>query len=613
MPPQDAQLVNANELTRTASDAIPAVNSHAETHDYLPPSGRRAEASTDRLDSTPTPVQFTLPAKYSFVGRLGRGGMGEVIHAFDNELQRHVAIKYMRPVAAASAFARRRFLDEARILAQMHHPNVVDVYEKGEVDGEPYFVMAYLDGYTLAERREEFRTCAGRAVGVMVAVAGGVQHAHENGVFHRDLKGSNVMFDDGRPVVVDFGCARWDDAELSTQGFALLGTASHMAPEVYERGSRAHDARSDLWSLGVMLYHLLGGALPFAFDTRAPDGRDRLLREDPAPLRSHPGCVPGVDDRLEAIVGRALAKNPDERYQTVAAFAAELVWWAETAVEPPPAVPPPAAPKRRSRVWVAVGVGGVAVSLAASLAATFLTRTPAVAEDVQKGQSVVLVDGEGVPRRPCEKVAGFVGGVETDATEKALSITSGGLLLVRFPTDGLTPPYRVRADFHHSSENSGSEIGLVVAHRLHSATEHAIYANTFRAAAVPAGRARETDATAFGGPRWVVSSDPGAPLNDLADETSKLTIHPHAWREANDPAEFRRVSVTVTQTDVSAAHAGRPFPLRQWKKVGQLAQLKFDTEERPAPNPLFGGGVGLLVRNGSGLVRNVVIEPLPTP
>ncbi len=615
MPPQDAQVGIDHERTRTADGAPPVVDSYAETRDHQPASGHRVEVSTDRGDATPTPTDFKLPPRYAFVRRLGRGGMGEVVHAFDNDLQRHVAIKFMRPTAATSAFARRRFLDEARILAQLHHENVVDVYEKGEVDGEPYFVMAYLDGYSLAERREEFRTSAGRAVGVMIPVANGVQHAHDNGVFHRDLKGSNVMFDDGRPVVVDFGCARWDDAELSTQRFAILGTPSHLAPEVWEQGSKAHDARADLWSLGVMLYHLLAGELPFTFDTLTPDGRARLKTEDPAAIRSHASAAPGVDDRLEAIVRKALAKNPDERYQTAAELARELAGWQETAVTPLPAVPPPTPAPRRTRRLALVGLATAALALVVVAVALVWSQPspppPPAAELWANGQSVVLVDSTGRFREPADKMTGFVGGFETVADERAASLSSGGVLLVVFDTPWLGRSFRLRADVHHLAENAGSEVGLAVAHRHLGGSKHAVFTNTFRGASVPPGQARQSLAQAYAGGRCVTLSDVKYPLNDYSTPLATIGVveHPHA--PAGTAREFRRLTVTCTENDVTAEHDGVVVSRIDWRTLTNRALGKFFHEQRAAPNPLYGTGIGLIVRNGTGLFRNVTVEPLP--
>ncbi len=609
MPPHDSKLDSDNDRTRTVASAPERViNSLLETREHAPSPGQRVEVSTDRGEATPTPLQITLPTKYTFKGWLGRGGMGEVLHAYDSELKRHVAIKFMRSKAAASVFARRRFLNEAQILAQMHHPNVVDVFEKGEIDGQPYFVMAYLDGYSLAERREEFRTSAARAVGVLVAVAAGVQHAHENGVCHRDLKASNVMFDAGRPVVVDFGCARWDEAEVSTQGFALLGTPSHMAPEVFELGSKEHDERADLWSLGVMLYLLLSGELPFGSDQRSPEGRARLLNDDPGPIRSHPTAVPGVDDRLEEIVRKALAKKPAERQQTAAEFAAELAAWLDS--PPPPVVVAPAPkPKRRWR-WAAAGLASILV-VGVAAAAFWPKGEPSIAEVVGSGQPVVLVDGEGKLQRPLDTVPGFEGGIETVPAEKVLRVTSGSTLLANFRTDGLARPYLIRADVHHSFENLASEVGVVAAQRQHETNEFAVYTNTFRGSPNPTGQQRPRPAMAYGGPRWIAISDPRNPLKDFGEEPTELAVAAHPPKEPEVPLEFRRLVVVVTETDVTVEHDGRMVTNRRWRDIENATRQKFQGEQRPIPQPLFGDGIGLIVRNGTALFRNVVIEPAP--
>ncbi len=643
MPPQDAQLAIDLDLTRTADGAAPVVGSHAETRDQQ--FARRGEASTGRTESTPTPEQFTLPPKYSFVRELGRGGMGEVVHAFDTELQRHVAIKFMRGKAKASVFARRRFQDEARILAQLQHPNVVDVFERGEFDGEPYFVMAYLDGHSLANRLSEFRTSAGRAVGVVAVVAGGVQHAHEHGVFHRDLKASNVMFDAGRPVVVDFGCARWDDAELSTQGFALLGTLSHMAPEVFERGSKEHDARADLWSLGVMLYHLLAGELPFAFDPLTAEGRARLQTEDPRPVRSHPGCTPGVDDRLEGIIGRALSKNPNDRYQTAAEFAAELDEWLGTAVEPPPVVPTPSesAPlppaKRGSRRWVAVGGAVGLLLVAGAFASAFWPKTDAytpptspvvvkatLAERLTKpGDFVTFIGDVGLPVEQVGTLRGFegVGSVQL-GVNNVCTLSAAHQYFHEVFNEPLPFPVRWEVDVALGTRDQPTRAGLYAIEKSHAWPEgnafHLGYINDFGAGERhPQNRRELLNHYVAAAPARFLPYDGGPRANAMTMLTPftvqypKRVGPPDPQDSYDRPVTFHRLVIDVWPDRVTAERDGNaadcpPFDLK--KDLWMIEKPFALAEGVKLTRPVFGHGFGIYVRNGAAAFQNLRLTRL---
>jgi Tfp pilus assembly protein PilF/TolB-like protein len=254
---------------------------------------------------------------YEVSAFLSAGGMGEVYRARHTLLGREVAIK---TVASASADpdASRRLVREARHASVLSHPNVCTIHEVGEWDGTPFIVMALVDGPPLKQRVQAGPLPLDLALDYGVQVAAALEHAHEHGIVHRDLKSSNVVVDrNGRAVVLDFGLAkRLDpipegqtlDASL-TLGGALAGTLSHMAPEVLL--GHGADRRSDIWSLGVLLYELVTGGLPFEGQTPFETG-SAILGESPRPFPA------GMPLALRWLIGRCLTKEPDARFQNAA-------------------------------------------------------------------------------------------------------------------------------------------------------------------------------------------------------------------------------------------------------------------------------------------------------
>lgn len=251
---------------------------------------------------------------YEITSFIGAGGMGQVYRARDTRLGREVAIKTVHgPVADVDS--KRRLLKEARHASVLNHTNICTIHEIGEDDGRPYIVMEYIDGPSLRQIREDGPPGARRAIAYGLQIAEALAHAHRRGIVHRDLKSSNVVVDrEGRAIVLDFGLARRlpeadhpGNVESSvTMQHAMAGTLSYMAPEVLI-GGRA-DARSDIWALGVLLYEMAVGELPFdgrtSFETSSA-----IIGEAPRPLPR------GVPLALRLVIERCLAKDPAARYQ----------------------------------------------------------------------------------------------------------------------------------------------------------------------------------------------------------------------------------------------------------------------------------------------------------
>jgi eukaryotic-like serine/threonine-protein kinase len=247
------------------------------------------------------------------VGRLlGAGGMAEVFEGRDRLLARRVAIKVLQVQFARDPSFLIRFKREAQAAASLSHPNIVGVYDTGTEDGTHFIVMEYVDGRTLRDViRAEGPLYPERAAEICADVCSALAAAHARGLIHRDIKPGNVMLTpEGKVKVMDFGIARATTSETITQTAAVVGTAQYISPE--QAQGQTVDYRSDLYSLGCCLYEMLTGTVPFTGATPVAIAY-RHVREDPTPPRMLNGDVPAP---LEAICLKAMAKLPDNRYQT---------------------------------------------------------------------------------------------------------------------------------------------------------------------------------------------------------------------------------------------------------------------------------------------------------
>ena len=263
----------------------------------------------------PTPL---FAGRYEIVRELGRGGMGVVSLARDTRLPRDVAIKVPRHHLEPDSL--RRFFREAQAAAKLDHPNICRILDLGEADGLPFIVLAFVRGRTLAEVVEHRPVEPTQAAKVARSVARTIQFAHDRGIVHRDLKPANLMIGDRRELVVmDFGLARLEDEERRTQTGQVFGTPAYMSPEQVQGRAEDMGKSCDIYTLGVILYQLLAGRLPF----RGPgwDLPRQIIQVEPEPPST---VVRGIDSEMDAIVGRAMAKEIRDRYRSMEEFAGAL-------------------------------------------------------------------------------------------------------------------------------------------------------------------------------------------------------------------------------------------------------------------------------------------------
>jgi serine/threonine-protein kinase len=264
-------------------------------------------------------TQPTTIGRYQVVSRLGTGGMGTVFLARDPELDRQLAIKLVKDDLTDDPELRERFAREARSAARLRHPNIITVFDIGDVDGRPFIAMEYIPGESLADViRRRTVVDLGRALGWMESLCAGLAHAHKSGIVHRDIKPGNLMVDpEGTLKIVDFGIARLGDSQLTRDGM-LVGTANYMAPE--QLLGAGTDFRADIFAVGAVCYELL--TLQRAFPGTIADGLfTRICHEPPPPMERF---RPELDRAVVEIVNRALEKDPAWRYQDLTMMAQHL-------------------------------------------------------------------------------------------------------------------------------------------------------------------------------------------------------------------------------------------------------------------------------------------------
>jgi eukaryotic-like serine/threonine-protein kinase len=289
-----------------------------------------------------------IAGRYELEELVGKGGMSSVYRAKDNLLERTVAIKLLHEHYSRDEDYVERFRREARAAAQLSHPNIVTVIDRGEDGGRQFIVFEYIDGQNLKQLVEsKGRLPVRTALGLAVEVGHALAFAHESGLVHRDVKPQNVLLGNGDVKVTDFGIARSADVQQGlTQTGTVLGTSDYIAPE--QASGQAVSALSDVYSLGVVVYELLAGSPPYSGENFVAVAMRHV--NDPVP--SVAAARPDVPLRLDAALRRAMAKDPAERFDSMAAFVAELEGVLDHLGEPDSdrtTIMPPTAPSQPAR------------------------------------------------------------------------------------------------------------------------------------------------------------------------------------------------------------------------------------------------------------------------
>jgi tetratricopeptide (TPR) repeat protein/TolB-like protein len=364
-------------------------------------------------DEGPDPERV---GRYGIVRRLGRGGTGIVYLARDSVLDRDVALKLLAQSLSADGSAARRFAEEARAASALDHPNIARVYELGHAeDGRLFIAMAYHEGETLRDRIGRGPLPVDEAIRIAAEIADGLSVAHAKGIVHRDIKPENVLLTARGACIVDFGIAKVLGHTLTRTG-AALGTAAYMSPE-QTRGVGV-DHRSDVWSLGVLLYETLTGVRPFQ-----ADGGEALvyaIRHDaPKPVTDR---LPHIAPALARVVDRCLTKEPERRYPSAAALLSALRAPGLTSYH---------RSVRHPWKWVVLAVGGVGVSLATLLAGgrhstnDRLVQVSTVLPMPQHpGAVAILPFGEGPGNEPVDRRQYLVEGIAEGLRDELIGVLS---------------------------------------------------------------------------------------------------------------------------------------------------------------------------------------------
>ena len=273
-------------------------------------------------DKTQTHViltRGTMVSHYRIVEKIGAGGMGEVYLAEDTKLKRQVALKFLPSHLCEDEDCRARFKREAQAAAKLNHPNIVTIHDVSEHQGRPFFAMEHVEGPSLRQVIRSKELSLEKVIDLALHICEGLSKAHQSGIVHRDVKPSNIVVDkEGRPKLLDFGLAAIKGTEQLTKTGSTLGTVGYMSPEQIQ--GKDVDHRSDLFSLGVMLYEMITGQIPFKAETEAAT-LNSVLNDTPEPLSRFKS---GVSDDLQRIVTKLLEKDPSLRYQSAAGVISDL-------------------------------------------------------------------------------------------------------------------------------------------------------------------------------------------------------------------------------------------------------------------------------------------------
>lgn len=579
-------------------------------------------------------------------GVLGRGGMGIVYRAWQEHLEREVAVKVLRGTAGDTAARNRRFAREARVLAKLRHDHIVPVYEAAPPGGEPYFVMELMTGGSLAGAIQRFSEPRA-AASIVERVARAVQHAHAQDILHRDLKPANILLDEhSRPRVSDFGLAKLIDADeeptdrrdeeslaetpdryaaaRATSTNAVVGTPLYMAPEQFSPTERVGPA-VDIWALGVILYELLTEKRPFG--PHSPGGLMRAIQtvEPPRPRTLRPR-IPAA---LEAIVLKCLAKEPAARYADAGALADDLRRWLDG--EAPSVYPDGRAHalyrliRRRSTAAVLVAAGIVGAIIALSAAIIAYKNDPerireSLAESLAAGRPAPLLAALGPPR--VRRVAlGAESTHQSRETDRPFFISTHGAALVELWSNP-PPSYRFEVEVRHEDNPGEGRIGVFFDHEpIHSAiglpccftVAYSDRGDNARRAPLPDGTPANRVMLSLRyfelGPQVEQFDHEHRIDSRISHIPAPIQPGPSPWRKLRLDVDAKRIAISWTP--------GEGLP-DQWIEVAEasiqsqarLAGLAIPELRNYRGRSAARGSLGLYVSRSAASFRNAVLQPL---
>lgn len=598
--------------------------------------GLAAESYDDRQRTTPKSHEFSIdPAavcehfgKFELLGELGHGGMGMVYRARDVELNRQVAIKTIKKGEEASATDLERFKREAQAVAALKHPNILPIHEYGTVDQRPYFVMPLAARGSLMQHLPRLRQNLRDGVAVLARVAHAIAHLHACQLIHRDLKPSNILLDEtGQPLVSDFGLVRptEGDSGLTVTG-QVIGTPAYMAPE--QAAGKTHEVGppADVWALGVILYELATGQVPF----RGPDKADTLRRVLTHTVPAPRTLRPEIDRTLERIILRCLHKDPRDRTGSARELADQLDRWSRGEIVP---LDSWAAARRMSRRMVrhpAAWLVGLVALLAFTAWLTLALSQPdpiaglrPLQRQLAAGEPVKLVGPTGPPRWSVPVLRTAV--VNDDRPRAAFNVTGApslgsGIELYR---GDLPARYRVEADVQQLRKSRDTqvtgEVGIFLGHveqQTDAFTENLCLLCLLRDYAVaPPDRPRrrvERQIT-VGVQRWLHEKPPASDRMHT-EQLFRISIPPkfpegsvlHLGVEHHHP----RLTLLLGGEELATLDlvTGAGFAPGQWRQINERSPVLRRWLELAGRRR---AGLGIWLHDSTAVIRNVTLLPLP--
>jgi len=355
---------------------------------------------------------------YRITARLGAGGMGEVYLATDTKLDRTVALKFLPAAVADDPEARARLLREAQAASRLNHPNILTVYAVEEADGHDFIVMEYVEGQSLKELIQQGDLGLDRVLDLALQIGAGLVAAHGAGVIHRDIKPDNIkVTPGGQAKIMDFGLATWRGATRLTAEGSTVGTVAYASPE--QAQGKDVDHRSDIFSLGAVLYEMITGRLPFPGAHEAAIIYS-IVNEPPQPLARYCASIP---NDLQRAIGKCLAKDPVERYQSAADLVADLRALQRVQTASGQGFPQPRPRARKSTVAAAIVLGVAVLAVASALLTRHLLSIGSEKSSERKMLAVLPFENLGSPDQEY-----FADGITDEITGKLAAIRDLGVI-----------------------------------------------------------------------------------------------------------------------------------------------------------------------------------------